>query len=230
MKRKVTVILDCGHGLSKAGIFERPLCTVKKNGKVKIVNKFTLDDRDVDPDWYREDNAVLAIAREAEKFLVEMGFNVVVTRQDLRDIHQNVTEKYNLNQWKQDNWTESNYVKHLCNTEESDIYVSIHTNASASQKSNGVIGFWRYNKGLDLAGKIVEEIAKELKVNKRRKGLQKRKFQKFIGHSNGCSCLVECMFHTNANELKMLLDPKKIKKLGKAIAVGIQQYTKEKNL
>lgn len=227
MERKIRIAIDSGHGLDKNGKFERPLCSIKGK-KVLIENVFTLNEKDIDPNWYREDTAVLALARETKTFLEELGYEVFLTREDIRDIHQNVADKYNLSQWKIDNWTESKYIRYFCNEVESDVYIALHTNALSSQLGNGAIGFWKTPSGCDLADAIVKQIISDTDIGMRRKGLAKRAFAKFIGHSKGRCCLIEAGFHTNVRDLKTLNDPKKLREVGKAIANGIDKYCTEK--
>lgn len=226
MPEKIIVVLDPGHGLSKDGKFERPLCSIKGN-KVLIDNNFELNEKDSSPKWYREDIGVLALAREIRTFLEEMGYEVHLTRDDIRDVHQNIADKFSLSQWKRDNWTESKYVRFFCKEVKSDIFVSLHTNALSNQKANGTIGFWRTPAGCDLAETIVNQIIKDTKIKMRRKGIAKRNFIKLRDNSKGRCCLIEAGFHTNVNNLKILNSPKGLKEIGKAIAIGIDKYSRK---
>ena len=221
MKR--TIVLSPGHGLSKKKTWERPLLTLK-NGSIILKNNFNQSPHDCEDDWYREDLGVLAITWEAKAYLEKMDYEVHLTRADERDTHQWVGNLYKLNQWKRDNWSETRYIKEMCSRVKSDIYVSIHTNAADSETANGCIGFWKSAAGCDLADEIVTQITKDLGVARRRSGLMKRGFGQFNGHSKGRCCLIECMFHTHPKELELLLDPEKIRDIGKAIAKGIDSY------
>jgi N-acetylmuramoyl-L-alanine amidase len=215
------IILDPGHGLSEDGVYSRPLIDCRAGG-AKTVNKFTHCDLDGVQDVYREDHGTLLIANETQKVLQRLGYNCLVTRGDKRNAALYLAEIMNGTQWQKTFWKSWKWVQQFALKSKSELFVSIHTNAGGA---SGCVGFWCEPQGAKLCESICDEISDSLGIKVRK--IAQHRYSVLRGHSNGLSILLECLFHDNVDDIKLILTPEGIEKLANAIAIGIDKFCRE---
>lgn len=218
------IVLDPGHGLDRSGKYQRPLIDCRDGKTAKIINKFFPDQLDNISLVYREDFGTLKIALKTKEFLESSGHIVYLTRGDNNNAEKWIPNNYtsiipNITQWKKDFWQSWRWTQELCKAVKSDMFISIHTNASGGQGGKGCCGFWHEKvPGEQLCKDICEEIT--------RLGIKKRKIDKHSylilrEHSRGRTCLIECLFHDYYDDVKLILDDEGINKMARAISNGI---------
>lgn len=214
-----TIILDPGHGIDSKGIYQRPLIDCR-DGKVRIINDFRPSILDNKDNVYREDFGTLAIAKAAAAELECMGHKVRLTRRDNKNASLYLASILDGNAWKKAHWKSWKWIREYAKTEDSDIFVSIHTNAGGG---TGCSAFWATSpQGIHLCEAITNEINNQLNLPVRR--IAKHRYLVLRENSHGNAILLECLFHDNINDLKWVLSKQGILTLGKAIADGISNF------
>ena len=112
----------------------------------------------------------------------------------------------------------------IANTNNADIYVSIHINASVKNEVNGVETHYYNEGGYDVAQIIHKELMKNLEVVDR--GLFKSKFY-VINHTEAPAVLLELGFISNERERNELISEQRQMNSAQAIADGITEYLTE---
>ena len=215
-----TIILDPGHGLDSQGKFGRPLidCTGKK--AIIVPNSMDPHVNDNNPNFYREDFGTLAIAKRTQVELECMGHKVYLTRKDERNAGLYLSS-LSTNTWKKKYWKTWKWIRDFTARNHADIFVSIHTNAGGG---TGVTCFWaELPNGVDLSESLVNEIHSQLGLKIRR--VAKHRYSILRQSCHGRAVLLECLFHDNLNDVKLLLTQQGINKMAKAIADGIDKYS-----
>lgn len=176
----IRIVLDPGHGGEDEG------CS--KNGvEEKVIN--------------------LQIAREVQRQLEEMGYQVVLTREG--------------------DWTCPKEERvQTANAAAADLYVSIHQNADESAEPSGVEVWYcegDYGKeGRRLAKLLQKYVVAETDAREREIGETDSLY--VIRESDMPSCLIETGFLTNAAERRKLTEQEYQKQIARGIAEGIDLY------
>lgn len=211
------IILEPGHGLNAKGFWQRPLITTKKN-KVIVINKFNQDPRDETEGYYREDIGTLEISKHCRDYLVAAGHEVWLTRtgymnsaEYLKGFLTNTTNGRKLPESSR-NWQSHRWIIELQRHVKPDVFVSVHTNAAGGR---GSIAFWPGKAGKPLAENIVSQLTMDHSL--RNRGTRKHRY--LVLRNIFYSCLVECCFHDNYEDLQLLLKNKK--GIGESVAKGI---------
>jgi N-acetylmuramoyl-L-alanine amidase len=214
-----TIILDAGHGLDEKGQYQRPLIYCTSNSAIVIPDSMNPHPNDHAPGFYREDFGTLDIARAVKAELECMGHTVYLTRDDERNAGLYLSEKSN-SDWKKKFWQSWKWIQEFTKAKKADIFVSIHTNAGGG---TGCCAFWSNPpNGLTLCQDVCTEINKQLKLKIRR--IEQHRYLVLRDVCNGRSILLECLFHDNYEDLKLLLNKNGILSMGKAIAIGINNH------
>jgi N-acetylmuramoyl-L-alanine amidase len=214
------IVLDPGHGKNIQGKFSRPVMTIK-NSKVIQVCGGAPSKFDGQPDYYREDFGTLNIALACEEHLKSLGHTVLLTRRDERSCDRYLAELLGGNKWMIENWGGWRWVQELAKRNNSDGLVSIHTNANVG-KASGTTAFWCTNKGIPWTETITKKFCEETGL--RYRGVQNKKFMVLRDTSHSNTCLLECCFHDNLDDLKLLLSSDGTDRIGVAIANGIHKF------
>lgn len=218
MSKKI-IVLDPGHGLKPTGDYSRPLidCT---GDKARIVpNSMFPHENDCKPGFYREDFGTLFIARRVAAELECMGHTVYLTRKDNKNAYTYLSEK-STNKWKRLYWKSWKWIKEFTASKDADVFVSIHTNAAGG---TGCSAFWANpTNGKVLCENLTNSIHKEFGLKIRR--IAKHRYLILRDTCKGNACLLECLFHDNINDIKILLTNKGINRMAKAIAKGIDKH------
>lgn len=108
-----------------------------------------------------------------------------------------------------------------------ELFVSVHANAATSRHARGceVLYYSSRSKGFDVAKQIVKEVKEEFPIHG--DGLVKRPGLGVLRYTKAPAVLVETLFLSNSQDLKLLTDVVESSRLAYCIAVGIwnsQQY------
>lgn len=224
---KCCVLLDPGHGADNylpKGKFKRPLISLDSSkDKIRFISGSNRSIYDGIFGYYREDLGTLKLAAKTKKYLEEIGFKVYTTRDIEEDVNASISIRKFLNipRYKRVLWSNTKWIKEYAREIKSDIFVSIHTNAG---KGSGFSSFYYKEAGKELGQYILEELNKSLKLPIRRN--EQHGYSILKNNSNNRSCLVECGFHDNPEDLKILLSQKGIDTIGQSIANGINSFAK----
>ncbi len=112
----------------------------------------------------------------------------------------------------------------FANSNNADIYVSIHINASVKSEINGIETHYYSEKGYDVAKVMHKELMEKVSASDR--GLFKSKFY-VINHTEAPAVLLELGFISNEAERNALISEKRQMDSAEAIAEGIINYLTE---
>jgi len=216
---KKTFVLDPGHGLNSKGEYQRPLMDCRGTKAIIVPNSMQPHSNDNQPGFYREDHGTLAIAKRVAAELECMGHKVFLTRKDNTNALGYLSAQSN-NAWKKANWKAWKWIKEFADQKKADVFVSIHTNAGGG---SGSVAFWAEpTKGMDLCNFLVQEINNQLGI--KNKSVRKKRYLVLRDTCKGKACLLECLFHDNINDIKLLLTQHGINKMAEAIAIGLDKF------
>ena len=165
--------------------------------------------------WEKE--LTLQIALAAEEALTRRGAQVILTRRTDEDL---AGETLRGKARKR-----ADLQKRLDLAEEAgaDVFLSIHLNEYRSRSESGPQVF--YQRGADegrlLCGALQEALIQTLKPDKERKAMAG---DYYVLRGALPAALVECGFLSNAAEEKLLLDPAYQRRIGEALAEGLETY------
>ncbi|MFT5319361.1 MAG: N-acetylmuramoyl-L-alanine amidase, partial [Chlamydiales bacterium] len=161
---------------------------------------------------YQEKHLTLATAMMVKDHLENLGYRVIMTRR--RDVFIPLENRAK-----------------IANKPRNTLFVSIHYNAAANRKAEGVeVFFYQPNSSGDqerskaskkLASAVLKDIIKSTHAPSR--GIKSGNFH-VIRNTNIPSILVEGGFLTNKNEMIKLKDPKYLNRIAWGVAKGIENY------
>jgi len=214
------IVLDPGHGLNEKGIFSRPLMDCTGDKAICVPDSMHPHVNDYEPNFYREDIGTLAIAKKAAAELEAKGHTVLITRRDENNAGVYLSSFSN-NNWKKKHWKSWKWIKDFTLKHNADIFVSIHTNAGGG---TGTSCFWAVSpNGVDLSKAVTQELNDQLGLKVRR--VAKHRYLILRNVCEGRSVLLECLFHDNIKDIKLLLTQDGISSVAKAVADGIDKYS-----
>lgn len=216
------IVLDPGHGLNEEGMYARPLIDCTGDKALIVPESMQPQDNDYADGFYREDTGTLRIALDTVSHLVNMGHTVFTTRVDNRNAELYLSSLTD-NEWKKQNWNRWKWVREFTKENNADIFVSIHTNGG---RGTGCSAFWAEpTRGESLCKSITDELNNQLGLKVRR--IDKHRYMILRDACNGRACLVECLFHDNIDDMKLLLNNNGYNKVAKALADGIDAEAKK---
>lgn len=185
-KSSATIVIDPGHGGNDPG-------KVSESG---------LLEKDIN----------LEIALHLEKLLKNKGYNVILTRDQDKELASDKSQDL------------SKRVK-LMSDKDVDLVVSIHQNSFSSPESCGPQVFYYTNskEGSKLATCISNTINSSLEIEKPRE-IQENSDYYILKNSSKPTIIVECGFLSNPKEAELLSDSSYQQKLARAIYFGIVSY------
>lgn len=165
----------------------------------KIGGKIVLYEKDVN----------LKIAMVAYNKLIEEGYNVIATRTD--DSTVSLVKRVE-----------------IANQSNAALFVSVHNNSFEDSSAKGTLTMYAYDDkegdssmtGYKLASTIQPFISKA--TGSQDRGLMRSPQIYVLAKTAMPAALVECLFISNEEDLKKLMDEKEIEKMGIAIANGIK--------
>lgn len=173
-----------------------------------------------------ESNLNLSIALKLQKLLEQSGANVILTRSDENAIYE--MDAKSLSQKKVSDI--KNRVK-IGNESSSDIFVSIHMNKIPQTQYNGWQTFYnvKSEKGKFLSESIQAALNKTIdrKNNRIAKSINNIYI---IDHVEIPTCIVECGFLSNQEELSLLVQDDYQDKIAWGIYTGIIDYFNEQDI
>ncbi|MDY6784402.1 MAG: N-acetylmuramoyl-L-alanine amidase [Cyanobacteriota bacterium] len=155
----------------------------------------------------REKDVILPISRDVERLLEQQGVNVTMTRSN-------------------DNFVSLGGRTTAANRTGADLFVSIHANAASSSSARGVETFY-YATGRELAQSIQSSIIRRTGMTNR--GVKRANFY-VLRNTSMPAVLVEVGFVTNSSDAAKLSSPAFRRQMAEAIAEGILNHVKRKNL
>lgn len=180
---KSTVVLDPGHGGSRSG------AVYPTSAGTEIMEK----------------DLTLAMSRKLRDLLVAAGYNVVMTREDDRDV--DLYERAD-----------------IANAVEADLFVSVHCNASGTVPTfQGIYTYYHPDskRGARLAQAIQTPLCALTGGVDR--GIDGADFV-VLRETDMCAVLVETGFMSNVGELERLCDSAYQDKIAQGIAEGVIRY------
>lgn len=173
-----------------------------------------------------ESNLNLSIALKLQKLLEQSGATVILTRSDENAIYE--MDAKSLSQKKVSDI--KNRVK-IGNESSSDIFVSIHMNKIPQTQYNGWQTFYnvKSEKGKFLSESIQAALNKTIdrKNNRIAKSINNIYI---IDHVEIPTCIVECGFLSNPEELSLLVQDDYQDKIAWGIYTGIINYFNEQDI
>ena len=172
-----------------------------------------------------ESEVTLAISKEVEKKLVRKGATVVMTRTKDGDAIGEHDPKKEFNSMRERKFEDLKTRVKLAETEDPDLFVSIHVNAIPQTKWRGAQVFYHpegHEGGEALAKSIQGAFKTELKNTDRE--AMKIKGVYLLKNIQVPSVIVETGFISNPEEHKLLADPKYRKQVADAIVEGIVKH------
>ncbi len=160
---------------------------------------------------YHEKFLTLATSLMVRDHLKRMGYQVIMTR---------TTDKFiSLDQRT-----------NIANKRKADLFVSIHFNSAPSRQAHGTEIFFydsrkekvRASRSKGLAQRVLTHVTKSSKTASR--GVKAGNFA-VIRNTKMPAILVEGGFLTNAEEMRVLKDPKVLNKIAWGIAKGVDEFT-----
>lgn len=190
---------------------EEPKQASERQFRKKTKDKIVLDAGHGGTDYgairegINEKDITLDITQRIEAILRSKGYKVALTRSD--DTYVSLEDRVDFSE-----------------TEEPEIFVSIHVNSAVSTTPNGIETHWYHDYSKDLAETVHKHLVKEL-PNANDRGLFKSKFY-VINHTTDPAILCEIGFLSNDEERNELITDSRKQKTAKAIADGIIEYLK----
>ncbi len=158
---------------------------------------------------FQEKDVVLPISLDVTEILKKQGIDVIITRD---------TDHFISLKGRTD----------MANELDADLFVSIHANAiNLSRPDVNGLETYYYNSGRRLAEVIHWSILNGVNIDNR--GIRRARFF-VLRHSTMPAVLVEVGFLTGAVDSSRLKDPNHRRQMAEAIARGIIEYIKQKNL
>ncbi|WP_416675047.1 N-acetylmuramoyl-L-alanine amidase family protein [Egbenema bharatensis] len=155
----------------------------------------------------RESDIVLDISRQVASRLEEQGVQVIMTRQDDREVDLSPRVQ-------------------LANRARSNLFVSIHANAISLSRPdvNGLETYYYSSAGERLAQVIHDTVLQMTGVRNRQV-----RFARFyvLRHTSMPAVLVEVGFVTGEEDARRLSDPAFRTQMAEAIAAGILRYVQQ---
>jgi N-acetylmuramoyl-L-alanine amidase len=215
---KPTIIIDPGHGLKQNGMYSRPLLDCRGKSVKFVKNGMKPHPDDYKDGFYREDFGTLLLAKEIKEYIGNQA-NILLTRNDERDALQYLSEKSN-NKWKKENWPKWKWIVDFTNSNNADLFTSIHTNAGGG---TGISCFWESApQGIELSNILCNTLsdATGLKIRK----IAKHRYLILRNKCKGKSVLFEALFHDNIKDIQFMLDDRKREKVVNGISNGLLDF------
>gem|GEM_PF-1818662 len=151
-----------------------------------------------------EKDVTLSLALKLQKLMRDSGMDVQMTRTDDMQIHLRPRVA-------------------LGDDFESDVFISIHANAIANPKINGIETYYFTPQSLPLAKAVHRHLV--TKLGRPDRGVRRNNFV-VVKYNKMPACLVEIGYLTNPTEEKLLKSAAYQQKAAEAILAGVQDYFK----
>lgn len=164
----------------------------------------------------KESDISLAISKKLQRYLVDFGFAVVMTRETTDGLYSETATNF-----KKDDMEKRNQ---LINKSNADMIVSIHLNSFPSISENGAQAFYEPSneKSIALSNCIKNQLINNLP--NARQNTNKGDYYILKTKTNIPCSLVECGFLSNPDEEALLITEEYQQKVAYAIFCGIVEY------
>ena len=193
VKFNYTIIIDAGHGGRDAG--------------ASGINT-----------GVKESDLSLAISKKLQKYLIDFGFDVVMTRETPAGLYSE-----NVSNFKKDDMEKRSQ---LINKSSADMIVSVHLNSFSSISEKGAQAFYEPTNpsSITLSNCIQNQLLNSLPSA--RKNANKGDYYILKTKNIPCS-LIECGFLSNPKDAENLTGPEYQKKVAFTIYKGLSEYLEE---
>lgn len=163
---------------------------------------------------YNEGDINLRISQKLKKLLDE-DYEVILTRDD---------EKYLGNSHHFVKKEDLDERIRIANQSKCDLFISIHQNYFPISSYYGAEIHYSMTNSANKGLAFIFQNSIKLSLNNTRRDIKENNDIYILKHISSPSCLIECGFMSNKEELASLLDDNYQTKLVKAIALGIDSY------
>ncbi|MDO5297624.1 MAG: N-acetylmuramoyl-L-alanine amidase [bacterium] len=185
-KGTLTICIDPGHGGNDTGAYNRSI-------------------------GLAEEDVTLDVSLRMRDLLRSSGWNVVLTREDDRDVsYAGSTDSEEL-------WARAN-VANECGA---DVFVSIHCNSAANTAADGTSIHAYKQSDIVLGNELIGPLIRT--IGRRNRGVQQDRFY-VLAHTNMPAVLVETAFLSNYEEGHLLNDPAFRQSIAEGLAEGLNNY------
>jgi len=163
----------------------------------------------------KESDLSLAISKKLQKYLLDFGFNVVMTRETQDGLYSEKAKNF-----KKDDMEKR---EKIINKNNADMIISIHLNSFPTISEHGAQAFFEDSneESISLANSIHNQLINNL--NTKRKSANKGDYYILKTRNVPCS-LIECGFLSNPEEEALLITDEYQQKVAYAIFCGIIEY------
>ena len=197
-------------GASSKDIPEETLF-IEQPKQIPVKNKVVIDpghggsDYGAIRDGINEKDITLDVSMRVATMLKAKGYKVAMTRND--DRYLELQERCDISE-----------------TENPEIFVSIHVNSAVATEPYGIETHYYHDRSKKLAEVIQKHMVKN--IDSKNRGILKSKFY-VINHTDVPAVLVEMGFLSNPQERSQIISEKRKQATAKAIADGIMEYLKK---
>ena len=169
----------------------------------------------------------LKIAKKLNSLFLESGFNTTMVRTEDKAIYKDTGEKKTLRQKKVEDLKNR---LHIANSNENNIFVSIHQNKFSDPNYSGTQIFYSGNKKESefLARCIKDILKKNLQPDNKRENKKAGREIFLLNKINVPAVIVECGFLSNFEECEKLNKEEYQKEIAQCIFEGIKNFLAEK--
>ncbi|OGI02217.1 MAG: hypothetical protein A2Y25_04705 [Candidatus Melainabacteria bacterium GWF2_37_15] len=154
-----------------------------------------------------EKDITLDVSKRVKKYLEELGFYVVMTRETDKTV--SLQERVA-----------------ITNREHPDVFLSIHVNASENSAIKGLETHWYTLQSKSFALHVQNQMANNITTPDR--GIKNSRFY-VIHHTNTPAVLAEIGYMSNATEMYQLMTEERREATAKGLVSGLVNYIKSKN-
>ena len=165
----------------------------------------------------KESVIALDISKNMAKILTRMGYRIVLTRYNDSDVTYPGSPDADELMARCD----------VANKHNAALFVSVHCNASVSNKLRGSSYHWYKAKDREVAHALKDSLGPNIGTID--KGPRKDRFY-VLSHTKVPSVLVECAFISNPKDVKILANKKHRVKIARRLARSIDMWLRNKNL
>lgn len=164
----------------------------------------------------------LKVARKLEEKLCSLGYEVVMTRTDEKNIADDNLQNENIRKIKVSDI--NNRIK-IANNSDADMLISIHMNMFSSEKSYGWQTFYKKNSPYSemLARDVQAGISNNINRDNKRQELSIENV-KLIDKAEIPAIIVECGFLSNIEDVRLLQTEEYREQIVKGIVEGVEKF------
>lgn len=170
----------------------------------------------------RESELNLQVAKKLEEELIDLGYEVIMTRNDENNIADSELQNSTIRKIKV---SDINNRIEIVNNSNADMLISIHMNKFSSEKYYGWQTFYKKNSPYSemLAKNVQDGITNNIERENKRKELPIENI-KLIDKSKIPAIIVECGFLSNIEDVRLLQTDEYRQQIVNGIIEGIEEF------